>query len=653
MMESSPNACPTGPLPSVVRALEAVVLYGGAAIALYHFVYVFTTFQGSTEHYITHITLGVILCALAPLIASVKSTRPLRVRLLTASSLALVMVLGVAALLYMRIYARDLEDFFPYFEAHEIPIGAVAIAAILILPWVHWGATLPLLTLLAIGYFFFGHLIPSNGALQALSQPQRDPYYVMGYLGLSPTQGFIGWIIPVSANFIFLFIVFGNILLRTGVIDMFLDLGRAIGNVLRPGPAYAATMASAMVGSVTGAPGANVVLTGSVTIPTMKSVGFRGHHAGAVEACASTGGQIMPPVMGAAVFIMAAFINIPYIEIAQRAVVPALLYFSAIAIGIYFLVQALGIRPPRVEVSHARIWRKMPCFIIPLGVIVVLLVQRYSPMYAATYGTITLLAVSLILPETRVSLKNLIRGLSEGAVQGAQIAMVLSCVGMFSQVVITTGLGSRLGDFVMSLTDGTLLPTLLASMLICILLGMSVPTVPAYIITALAVGPTLVALGVDVLGAHMFIFYFAIFSTLTPPIAMSSIIAARIAGAGFMRTSVEGMRLALVAYCIPFAFIFHPDLLGFPFIGIDGAIALASTLLVCVTYSAASYGTFGERLTPAMRGAFALATVVGILFLLGRGAWALWAQLLLSMVSMALAGWQSRSRTFPADNHAG
>ncbi|PMR67359.1 TRAP transporter permease [Halomonas heilongjiangensis] len=624
------------------RLLERVLLYGGAGVALYHFIYVFTNFQGSTEHYITHITLGVVLCALVPAIQITTSGQGRVRRLLALIGLSSVLVVGVAALIYMRLYARDLEDFFPYFEPHQLPIGAMAIGAILILTWVHWGATLPLITLGSIAYFMLGHWIPADGILGVLSQPKRDIYYIMGYLGLSPTQGFIGWIIPVSANFIFLFVVFGNILLRTGVVDMFLELGRAIGNVLRPGPAYAATLASAMVGSVTGAPGANVVLTGSVTIPAMKSVGFKGHHAGAIEACASTGGQIMPPVMGAAVFIMAAFINIPYIEIAQRAIVPAILYFSAIAIGIYFLVQSLGIVPPKANVSHAMIWRRLPCFLIPLGIIVVLLVQRYSPMYAATFGTLALLVISFLLPETRISMKNLVKALSEGAAQGAQIAMVLACVGIFSQVVITTGLGARLGDFVMSLTDGTLLPTLLASMTICILLGMSVPTVPAYIITALAVGPTLIALGVDALGAHMFVFYFAIFSTLTPPIAMASIVAARIAGAGFMRTSIEGLRLALVCYFIPFAFIFHPALLEFPMIGIDGIVAIISTLVVCVTYSACSYGFFGAALSRGMRALFAMATLCGVLFVFGLGIWALWLQFSLTVLCM-LASWKRSS----------
>ncbi|GAA3544464.1 TRAP transporter fused permease subunit [Zobellella aerophila] len=632
----------------IIRGLEGLILFGGAGIALYHFIYVFTTLQGSTEHYITHITFGVILCALTPMLKTLKSERTRHKKVVATLALATVLLLGTAALLYMRFYARDLEDFFPYFEPHQLPIGIMAIATILIMTWVHWGPTLPLLTLVAILYFFLGHLIPSEGVFMALNHAEFDPYYVMGYLGLSPTQGFIGWIIPVSANFIFLFVIFGNILLRTGVVEMFLELGRAIGNVLKPGPAYAATLASAMVGTVTGAPGANVVLTGSVTIPAMKAVGFKGHHAAAVEACASTGGQIMPPVMGAAVFIMAAFINLPYIEIAQRALVPALLYFTAVAVGIYFLVKSLGINPPKVQVSHLMIWRRLPCFFIPLGLIVALLIQRYSPMYAATLGTLALLAVSAVLPETRISFKKLVQALSEGAVQGAQIAMVLSCVGMFSQVVITTGLGAKLGEFVIGLTDGTLLPTLLAAMVICILLGMSVPTVPAYVLTALAVGPTLVGLGVDVLGAHLFVFYFAIFSTLTPPIAMASIVAARIADAGFMRTSLEGLRLSLVGYFIPFAFIFHPALLNFPNIGMEGTIALASTLLVCVTYSAASYGAFGTHLSTPLRFLFAAATLVGGLYLLGYGSMALTGQLLLSLLSMAIAVWRHRKCPLPA-----
>lgn len=631
----------------LARGIDGFILIGGAAAALYHFLYVFTTFQGSTEHYITHISIGVVLCGLVSIAHKLRVEAETGRHRLAALALALVTLAGIAGLLYMRLYAEDLEDFFPYFDPIDIPFGYMAIGAIIILTWVHWGGILPILTLIGIIYFFFGHLIPRDSLLGALHHPPYDHYYVLGYLGLSPTQGFIGWIIPVSANFIFLFIVFGRVLVHTGVVEMFLELGRALGNRLRPGPAYTATVASAMVGTVTGAAAANVVLTGSVTIPTMKSVGFKARFAAAIEACASTGGQILPPIMGAAAFVMAQFINVPYIEIARRAILPAFLYFVAIAIAIYFLVQALGISSPKAQISARLIWRRMPCFLVPLGVIIGLLMQRYSPMYAATYGVVTLLLISMVFPETRLRLIGLLRALSEGAVQGAQLAIVLSCVGIFSQVIITTDLGAKLGLFVVGLTDGTLLPTLIAAMVICIVLGVSTPTTPAYILTALAVAPALVALGVEAVGAHFFVFYFAIFSTLTPPVAIAVLAAARLADSDFLRTSIDAFRLALVAYFMPFALIYHPALLDFPHIGLSGLIAAGSLVLLCVTYSAFNYGYFGLRLPATLRAGFGVASLSGVLFLVGFGEIYVAAQVLISIICFGIAVWHDRRAVQP------
>lgn len=597
--------------------LDKAVLWLGAAFALYHFVFVVTLFQGSTEHYITHISGALALCAIVQASTYLRSYASAAGRIIFSAGVLLVGLAGLVALTYMRINAENLENYFPYFDAIDIPFGYAAIAAIIVLTWLHWGPTLPLLTLAGIAYFYWGHLIPKDGTFGALTHQYFEPYYVLGYLGLSPTQGFIGWIIPVSANFIFLFMIFGRLLVHTGSIEMFMELGKGLGNLFRAGPAYTATAASALVGMVTGTAAANIVLTGSVTIPTMKAAGFKARSAAAIETVASAGGQILPPIMGAAAFIMAQFVDMPYVEIARRGILPAILYFIVIAIAIHFLVQGLGVQPSKARIARNVILTRLPVFLVPLLLIIMLLVNHHSPMYAATYGTLALLVCSLVSKQTRPDFATLRKGLSEGAVQGAQLAVVLSCVGIFSQVIITTGLGNKLGDFIVGLTDGTLLPTLVAAMVICVVLGVAVPTAPAYILTALAVVPALAALKVDLVVSNFFVFYFAILSTITPPIAIGVFTAARLAGAPFLRTSLDAFRLALIVYILPFAFVYHPGLLNFPFIGLDGVLAVMCLVLTAITYNAASYGHFKSRLCLAARLGWAGAGLLGLIFLLG------------------------------------
>jgi len=380
------------------------------------------------------------------------------------------------------------------------------------------------------------------------------------YLG---TEGIFGAPVDVSATYVFLFILFGSVLEKTGIGRFIIDLSLALAGWSTGGPAKVAVVASGLMGTVSGSSVANACTIGMFTIPLMKSVGYRPVFAGAVEAAASTGGQIMPPVMGAGAFIMAQFLGVPYNEVAIAAIIPALLYYAAVMIQVHFEARRLGLKGlPRDRLPN--IWyllRTKGFLLIPLIAIIYFLLTGYTPLRAAFNGILVCIPLSWLNKETRLTPKKLMEAFEAGARSALPVACACACVGMVIGTCTLTGLALRIANGIVDLSQGMLMPTLVMTMFASILLGTGLPTTPNFIITSTMAAPALLLMGVPPMAAYMFVFYFGISADLTPPVALAAYAAAGIAGADPMKTGFISFKLALAGLLVPFVYVYNPMLL--------------------------------------------------------------------------------------------
>lgn len=377
-------------------------------------------------------------------------------------------------------------------------------------------------------------------------------------------EGILGVTLSVSSTFIYLFILFSAFLEVCGTAEFFNDLALALAGSKRGGPAFVAVIASALMGTLSGSAVANVATTGTFTIPLMKKVGYKAHFAGAVEAAASTGGQIMPPIMGAAAFIMASFLQISYVKIMIAAIIPALLYYLAIAANVYLEARRLNLQgiPPENLPSLKEVLIKRGFMISPLVVIMYLLLTGRTPLMAGFGGIITTILVSFIRKETRLTLNKLIKALEEGAYSALQVGIACAACGIIVGVAAVTGIGSIVAYSLVELSGGIPLIALFMIMVACIILSMGLPSTALYIIVATVAAPALINFGFLPLAAHFFVFYFGALSNVTPPVALASYTAAGLAGSDPTKTAITGLKLTLAGFIIPFVYTFNPVLLA-------------------------------------------------------------------------------------------
>jgi TRAP transporter 4TM/12TM fusion protein len=377
------------------------------------------------------------------------------------------------------------------------------------------------------------------------------------------TEGIFGIAIGVSSTYIFLFVLFGAFLSKSGMGQFFNDLAMAIAGSGKGGPAKVAVVSSGLLGSINGSAVANVVTTGAFTIPLMKKIGYEPEFAGAVEATASCGGQILPPVMGATAFIMAEYLGLPYIKIAAVAVVPALLYYLGVITIIHLRASKNGlVGLPKDQLPKVRdVMKERGHLLIPLIGLLYLLLKGYTPIYAAFYSILLTIGASAIKKETRMSFKDLIDALEEGARTALGVAMACATVGVIIGVATLTGLGLKLAGAILFLGKGNLFATLVLTMIACIVLGMGLPSIPAYIITATMAAPALAKMGIPPLVSHMFVFYFGMLANLTPPVALAAFAGAGIAGGNTTKTGIQAVKIALAGFVVPYIFAFNNSLL--------------------------------------------------------------------------------------------
>ena len=377
------------------------------------------------------------------------------------------------------------------------------------------------------------------------------------------TEGIIGTPIGACSTFIFLFIMFGAFLEKTGIGQFFIDIANALAGWAAGGPAKVAVLSSALQGTVSGSSVANTVSTGSFTIPLMKSLGYKPEFAAAVEAAASTGGQIMPPIMGAAAFLISEAVGINYLEVAKAAIVPAVLYFTGIWIMVHFEAKRLGLKGiPREQLPKAGpLMKTRGHLIIPLLAIIVLLVMGFTTTRAALFGTLACIVVPFLRKNTWVPVKDVAAAYPQAARNIISVACACGVAGIIVGIVTLTGLGLKLGESLVSLTGGHLFLTLFFAMLTSIVLGMGVPTTANYLITSTIAAPILVKLGVPVFTAHMFCFYFGIVADITPPVALAAYAGSAIAKSDPFKTGVNASKLAIAAFLVPYLFVFNPQMI--------------------------------------------------------------------------------------------
>lgn len=377
------------------------------------------------------------------------------------------------------------------------------------------------------------------------------------------TEGIFGIPLGVSSTFIFLFILFGAYLEKTGMGKLFIDLANALAGWASGGPAKVAVLSSALMGTVSGSSVANVAGTGSFTIPMMKNLGYSPEFAGAVEAAASTGGQLMPPIMGAAAFLMAEFTGVPYIQVVKVAVIPSVLYYIGIWSGVHLEARRLGLKGiPRDQLPKVGpLLLEKGHLVLPLIAIVYLLVTGRTPMRAALWAIFLAIVSCMLRRSTRIGFKDIVDGLEQGARGALGVVIACATAGIIIGVVTKTGLGLKMATALVDLAGGKLLPTLFFTMIASIILGMGVPTTANYVITSTIAAPALLKLGVPVIAAHMFVFYFGIIADVTPPVALAAYAGSGIAKGDPMKTAFNASKLAIAAFLVPYMFVVSPALL--------------------------------------------------------------------------------------------
>lgn len=474
------------------------------------------------------------------------------------------------------------------------------------------GWILPILALIFLVYPFISHLdfLPN----MMMTRP-FDLGDIFGQLYLK-TEGLYSTAIGASVNFIFLFILFGAFLQKSGMGQFFNDLAMALAGAQRGGPAKVAVVSSGFMGSINGAAVANVVSTGAFTIPLMKKVGYSKSFSGAVEASASVGGQILPPIMGASAFIMAETTGINYGTIALAALLPAILYYFAVILQVHYRAGKRDLKGiPKADLPRVKqVMKERGHLLIPLvGLIVMLFLNMPIPR-AAIYTIFLTIIIASLRKTTRMSFKDIFDGLALGAQQALSVMIACAVVGIIIGVVSLTSFGAIMTSAIAGLGAGSLFLTLFFTMIASMVLGMGLPSIPAYIITATMAAPALAEFGVPILLAHMFVFYFGIFANVTPPVALAAFAGAGISGGDPMKTGFQALKLSLAGFLIPFIFIYEPALLLVDVEGLmsnardyplasfgDVAIVLASTLIGLLALSAGLEGFFKTNINIIFR----------------------------------------------------
>jgi TRAP transporter 4TM/12TM fusion protein len=483
-------------------------------------------------------------------------------------------------------------DFWNFIERAGIPtqwdILLAFLALLLILEATRRTVGLPMLIVVVafLLYAFWGNLLPAP-----LSHKGYDLLRITTTLFMTQ-NGVFGVALKIMSSYIFLFMVFGAFLGVSGATEFFIDVACALFGRARGGPAKVAVVSSGLMGTISGSAVANVVTTGTFTIPMMKRIGFESHVAGAVEATASTGGQLMPPVMGAAAFVMAEFIGVPYIEVCKAAAIPAILYYLAIYCIVHLYSIKVGLHGlPESDIPNLKkVLGQKWVFIVPIIVLTVTLLYGYSTRVAVLYAIVATIIMSMFKKETRITPSKFVEGLAQSGYDSVMVACACAAAGIVIGVVLMTGVGMKITDLVLTVSEGSLPIALVMVMVASIIFGMGLPTTVCYILLAATVAPSLVKMGALPIAAHLFIFYFGMLCMVTPPVGFAFYAGAAIANAEPMKTGFMAWKLALAGFILPYVFIYNPSLL---MIGTTTEVIMtflsATVGIICLSASIMAY----------------------------------------------------------------
>ena len=489
----------------------------------------------------------------------------------------IIMILGTAAFFYFVFNAQAIIKQGIYFAWYEYVIGAIGILALAEL--CRRSVGIPILCVAAFfvcyALYFFSQKLGFLGALKTM-------IYRLFYT----TTGIFTTPIDVCSKYIAVFIIFGAFLERTGISDFFIQLANSLAGSASGGPAKVAVISSALCGMVSGSSVGNTVTTGSVTIPMMKKTGYRPEFAGAVEAAASTGGQIMPPVMGAAAFLMIDYVGVPYSSIIVRAILPAVLYFMGIFIAVHLEAKRTGLRGiPKNQLPVFSKLIKKAYLLLPLIILVVMVSMNLKTMaFSAATAIVACIVVSLFNKENRITPMKFFDALANGGKSCISIIAACGIAGCVAGCIAMTGLASQIISFIIRIAGDKLIIALFFTMLCCIVLGMGVPTTANYCIMASTCAPILIKMGVPIIAAHFFVFYFGIVADITPPVALAAYAGSAIAKSDPMKTGVNATRLAIAAFIVPYIFAMDPTMM------FVGGVTWYQVVLICITSVIGIYG---------------------------------------------------------------
>lgn len=512
-------------------------------------------------------------------------------------------VVGYIIFFFNDIARRGAEPL-PY----EIYLGIAAIILVLEAGRRVVGNVLPCLSVLFLLYCYYGNYAPGIFEIRGYSISR-----IIQHMYLTP-EGIFGLALGVSATFVIVFIIFGAYLSQSGGAKFFNELALAVAGDKPGGPAKVAVVASGLLGTINGSSVANVATTGTFTIPLMKRVGYKPYYAGAVEACASTGGQLMPPIMGAGAFIMSEFLNIPYLSIAAAAIIPALIYYLAIFTNVHIRARKRRLKGiPKNELPSVKeVMKSDGHLLIPVIVVIVTLLLKYTPLRAGFIGVLSVIVVSSLKKNTRMSLRKNLDALVEGARGALGVALACALVGFIVGTSSLTSLGLTISNNIIDISGGNLTLTLIMAMFACLVLGMGLPTTANYIVCSTIIAPALIGMKVLPLAAHLFVFYFGIMADLTPPVCLAAFTGAGIAGASPAKTGFTATRIALASYLLPYCFVFNPMLLLQNVEPVELCILVLSASLGVITLAGSFEGWFFRDLRLVERVIFGVFALIAI-----------------------------------------
>ncbi len=581
-----------------------LVVVIGVGISLFH---LYTGAYGVVEAYMQRTIHLMSLMTLAFLLFPTKRSWSAKRNAAVDLPLVALCLFIEAYLLFSHDRIVGREWYYGPITAMDIVLGIVMILLTLEAARRVVGPALPIIAVVFMLYCQFGRYLPYPFTIKS------PPFLIfIDHMFLTP-QAIFGVPTGVSATFVFLFILFGAFLEKTGGGKFIIDFSMALVGRATGGAAKVAVVASTLFGTVSGHSVANVYGTGTFTIPLMKRMGYKPEFAGAVEAAASAGGQLMPPIMGAAAFIMAEILGLPYLEVCKAALLPAVLYYVAVFVSTHVEALKMGLTGLTAEEvpRFKQTLKEGAHFFVPIALLIYLLVLGYTPFRAAFFAIVALVAVAMFRKESRLGPAGFIDTLVQGARNSIVIAVSCGCAGIVVGVLDVTGLGIKFVTIVTELSFGIFSFSLVLVMLACLILGMGVPTAPAYIIAAMISAPTLVNFGVQPIVAHMFVFYSCLLSAITPPVALAAYAAASLSGGGVMATGVQASKLGFVKFLVPYMFVYNAAFLmiGSPLFVVW---SFATGVIGTVAFVFALEGYFLNRLNLLERVVFAAAGLAAL-----------------------------------------